>query len=96
MWPLEMDSEFANHDYTLILFGPSKQWPGTSLHIGVGGVLGHPPGAFTHCGNWLGSPGEDTPGLSKSKPNQKSGHSAPASRERRQGGASRVRRKDRH
>ena len=40
--------------------------------------------------------GEDTPGLSKSKPNQKSGHSAPASRERRQGGASRVRRKDRH
>ena len=40
--------------------------------------------------------GEDTPGLSKSKPNQKSGHSAPASRERWQGGASRVHRKDRH
>ena len=38
----------------------------------------------------------EAPGLSTSKPNQKSGNSAPASRERRQGGASRVRRKDRH
>ena len=54
--PLEMDSELANHDYTRLLCGPSKQWPGSSLHIGVGGVLGHPPGAFTPRGNRLGSP----------------------------------------
>ena len=64
VWPLEMYFELANHDYTLLLCGPSRQWPGTSLHIGVGGVLGHPPGAFTHCGNRLGSPLFEPPWIS--------------------------------
>ena len=47
-----------------ILCGPSRQWPGTSLHIGVGGVLGHPPGAITHSGNRLGSPLCEPPWIS--------------------------------
>ena len=44
--------------------GPSRQRPGTSQHIGVGGVLGHPPGALTHCGNRLGSPLCEPPWIS--------------------------------